>query len=172
MGKHSAPRKNHVPAQLAILSTATLIGLGISAQSGAGAATADSTITATHRTDDVAPAPAKRVGGAVAQTVSHHGGQESRNAVPPKKRKPKPAADKPKTSADKPKAAPDPLELLNSGSAALSGLAKSLNTGSSAIAPLGKALGTGSTAVSGSASSGSAGLGGLAPLLGLLSGSA
>lgn len=172
MGKHSAPRKNHVPAQLAILSTATLIGLGVSAHSGAGQASADASITATHRVDNAAPAPTKRIGGAAAQTVSHHAGQVSRNAVPPKKRKPKPSAGKPKPAADKPKAAPDPLELLNSGSAALSGLAKSLNTGSSAIAPLGKALSTGSSAVSGSASSGSAGLGGLAPLLGLLSGSA
>lgn len=41
MGKHSAPRNNVVPARLAMLSTATLIGLAVSANGGAGQAIAD-----------------------------------------------------------------------------------------------------------------------------------
>ncbi|MFI7004653.1 hypothetical protein [Nocardia sp. NPDC050175] len=164
MGKHSAPSKNQIPARLAILSTATLIGLGVSAHSGAGQAVAETT-TVADQSDHVAPAPAKAKRVLAANGQGHH----SRNVAPPKKKKPG-AKPKAKPAADKPAA--DPLELLNSGSATLAGLAKSLNTGSAAITPLAKALSTGSTAVSGSAATGSKAAGGLAPLLGLLSGSA
>ncbi len=171
MGKHSAPSKNQMPARLAILSTATLIGLGISANTGAGQAVAESTTTTTaNPSDHVAKVPAKRVKAASGQQVSKQTGQHShtvRAAKPPKKKQP--GAGKPKA---KPAPSQDPLALLNSGSAALGGLAKSLETGSAAITPLAKALSTGSSAVTGSAASGSKAAGGLAPLLGLLTGSA
>ncbi|WP_378730287.1 hypothetical protein [Nocardia brasiliensis] len=164
MGKHSAPRKNPVPARLVIFSTATLIGLGISANSGAGQALAESTTTTTS-IDNAAVAPAKRVMGVSGQTVSRQTAKHAKADRPTAPKKKPGGKGKPKPEAN-------PADLLNSGSAALGGLAKSLNTGSAAVAPLAKALGTGSSAATGSAATGSKAVGGLAPLLGLLSGSA
>ncbi|MEV6554354.1 hypothetical protein AB0M22_01445 [Nocardia sp. NPDC051756] len=60
MGKHSAPRNNVVPARLAMLSTATLIGLAVSANGGAGQAIADDTNSTSASGDGVWVAPPKR----------------------------------------------------------------------------------------------------------------
>ncbi|MFI6999996.1 hypothetical protein [Nocardia sp. NPDC050175] len=59
MGKHSAPRNNVVPARLAMLSTATLIGLAVSANGAAGQAIADDT-NSTTTGDGVWVAPSKQ----------------------------------------------------------------------------------------------------------------
>ncbi|MEU7137944.1 hypothetical protein ABZ942_00690 [Nocardia sp. NPDC046473] len=59
MGKHSAPRNNVVPARLAMLSTATLIGLAVSANGAAGQAIAEDTNSTTSG-DGVWIAPPKQ----------------------------------------------------------------------------------------------------------------
>ncbi|MFG1793351.1 hypothetical protein [Nocardia sp. NPDC049149] len=184
MGKHSAPRKNHVPAQLAVLSTATLIGLGFSANSGAGEAVADASITSINHADHTvtAPAPTKRVSAAVGQPVSskhtNHHSQDALHASPVKKAKPK-SKNKPTSDTKSKDKGGSPTDALASGSAALTDLTKGLESGSSALGGLAKGLASGSAAVAplakgaaGSAATGSKAAGGLAPLLGLLTGSA
>ncbi|MFB8279029.1 hypothetical protein [Nocardia colli] len=60
MGKHSAPRNNVVPARLAMLSTATLIGLAVSANGGAAQAIADDANSTSASGDGGWVAPPKR----------------------------------------------------------------------------------------------------------------
>ncbi|WP_433657679.1 hypothetical protein ACQPW1_38700 [Nocardia sp. CA-128927] len=139
MGKHSAPRNNVVPARLAMLSTATLIGLAVSANGGAGQAIADDTNSTTTSGDGVWVAPPKQAPATVLPVSYQHQARPDRiapvAAEPPLRRADRPTAmggnAKPDRSA-KPGGADKP-----STAAPLANLVDSLATGSAALpAPL------------------------------------
>ncbi|MFF3225153.1 hypothetical protein ACFYV7_20345 [Nocardia suismassiliense] len=133
MGKHSAPRNNVVPARLAVLSTATLIGLAVSTQGGAGQAIAEGTNSAAGSGDDVWIAPPKRV---VSPVVPATYQQQARPnvAAPVRAERPAPRSERP---APKPGGTAKPGPAPKGDGSPLATLVDSLATGSAALpAPL------------------------------------
>ncbi|MFE9575512.1 hypothetical protein ACFYO1_03940 [Nocardia sp. NPDC006044] len=135
MGKHSAPRNNVVPARLAMLSTATLIGLAVSANGGVGQAIADDANSTSG--DGVWVAPPKRAVVSVAP-VSYQQARPDGFAAAP--------AELPVHRADRPAVAPSgnaKPRTANPGgtgkpggnTAPLAALVDTLATGSAALPP-------------------------------------
>ncbi|MFC9441049.1 hypothetical protein [Nocardia sp. NPDC057030] len=136
MGKHSAPRNNVVPARLAMLSTATLIGLAVSANGGAGQAIADDTTSTSG--DGVWVAPPKRAVVSVAPVSSPRQARPDGFTAAP--------AELPVHRADRPAVAPGvnaKPRTANPGgtgkpggnTAPLAALVDTLATGSAALPP-------------------------------------
>ncbi|MFI9400641.1 hypothetical protein [Nocardia sp. NPDC052316] len=136
MGKHSAPRNSVVPARLAVLSTATLIGLAVSTQGGAGQAIAAGTNAAAGSGDDVWIAPPKQVMSPAVAPATYQ--QQARPDVvaPVRAERPAPRSERP---APKPggTAKPGPAPKGDGTTSPLATLVDSLATGSAALpAPL------------------------------------
>ncbi|MFI6041135.1 hypothetical protein ACIA8C_05845 [Nocardia sp. NPDC051321] len=137
MGKHSAPRNNVVPARLAMLSTATLIGLAVSANGAAGQAIADDTNSAATSGDGGWVAPSKK---AVLTAVPATYQQQSR-PHPVAAKRPAHRADRPTVRPGgnaKPGMGAQPGGAAKPGTGApLAAIVDSLATGSAALpAPL------------------------------------
>ncbi|MFI6169236.1 hypothetical protein ACIBCN_20820 [Nocardia sp. NPDC051052] len=137
MGKHSAPRNNVVPARLAMLSTATLIGLAVSANGAAGQAIADDTNSAATSGDGGWVAPSKKtVLAAVPATY-----QQQSRPHPVAAKRPAHRADRPAVRPGgnaKPGMGAQPGGAAKPGTGApLAAIVDSLATGSAALpAPL------------------------------------
>ncbi|WP_405166289.1 hypothetical protein OG203_15095 [Nocardia sp. NBC_01499] len=154
MGKHSAPRTTVVPARLAMLSTATLIGLAVSANGGAGQAIADDTsstvsgdgVWVTPPKQAVAAPPKQAVAAVVPASYQHQARAEqvapivrAERVAPVSSKRPMHRADRPTAKpgkatkpggAAKPGGTPKP-----GGTAPLATIVDSLNTGSAALPP-------------------------------------
>ncbi|CAM4005937.1 hypothetical protein NONI108955_03860 [Nocardia ninae] len=134
MGKHSAPRNNVVPARLAVLSTATLIGLAVSTQGGAGQAIAEGTNSAAGSGDDVWIAPPKQVVSPVVVPATYQQQARPNVAAPVRAERPAPRSERP---APKPGGTAKPGPAPKSDGSPLATLVDSLATGSAALpAPL------------------------------------
>ncbi|MFD6157664.1 hypothetical protein ACFWF7_37045 [Nocardia sp. NPDC060256] len=139
MGKHSAPRNNVVPARLAMLSTATLIGLAVSANGAAGQAIADDTNSTTTSGDGVWVAPPKPVLTAAPATYQQQSRPE--RIAPVATRRPAHRADRPAARPDgnaKPGMGAQPGGAAKPGTGApLAAVVDALASGSAALpAPL------------------------------------
>ncbi|WP_194834460.1 hypothetical protein [Nocardia sp. XZ_19_369] len=134
MGKHSAPRNNVVPARLAVLSTATLIGLAVSTQGGAGQAIAAGTNTAAGAGDDVWIAPPKQVVSPAVVPATYQQQARPNVAAPVRAERPAPRSERP---APKPGGTAKPGPAPKGDGSPLATLVDSLATGSAALpAPL------------------------------------
>ncbi|WP_378733157.1 hypothetical protein [Nocardia brasiliensis] len=149
---------------MAVLSTATLISLAVSANAGAGQAIANKTNATVS--DDVWVAPPKQVAATAVVPASYQHPSRPDGVTPTPAKRPSPRTDRPAAKPGgtgkhgKPgnTAKPDKgdADLLDAGSSIL-------NTGSSALEALAKGGGSGSSALTGSAgelASGSAALAG------------
>ncbi|WP_135232742.1 hypothetical protein [Nocardia sp. CS682] len=134
MGKHSAPRNNVVPARLAVLSTATLIGLAVSTQGGAGQAIAEGTNSAAGSGDDVWIAPPKQVVSPVVVPATYQQQGRPNVVAPVRAERPAPRSERP---APKPGGTAKPGPAPKGDGSPLATLVDSLATGSAALpAPL------------------------------------
>ncbi|WP_159080659.1 hypothetical protein [Nocardia suismassiliense] len=134
MGKHSAPRNNVVPARLAVLSTATLIGLAVSTQGGAGQAIAEGTNSTSGAGDDVWIAPPKQVVSPAVVPAAYQQHARPNVAAPVRAERPAPRSERP---APKPGGTAKPGPAPKGDGSPLGTLVDSLATGSAALpAPL------------------------------------